>query len=327
MNVQIPRFLDLKTQILDGIKKKGGWINCHAHLDRAYTLTPELYAQANARREEKWSINADLRKNSTVSQIYDRMAMATERLLEQGVVATGSFIDVDKDVQDKAIKAAQKLREAYKGQMIFRFQNQSSYGILNPEGRKWFDEAVQFVDIVGGLLKADQGKEAEHLDILLGTANELNKMVQIHVDENNISTEHETAIVAQKVIEHKLQGRVTGVHGISINARPKEERERIYHLMKKADLMMIACPVSWINARRNEELTPTHNPVTPLDELDQHGIVVGLGLDNIHDVFMPYNDADMWTDLRMLFEMNRFYDVGKIIDIATDNGRKVLGIA
>lgn len=89
---------------------------------------------------------------------------------------------------------------------------------------------------------------------------------------------------------------------------------------------MIACPVSWINSRRNEQLAPIHNPVTPLDELLEYGIAVGLGLDNVADIFMPYNDADMWTDLRMLFEMNRVYDLDTIVKIATENGRKILGV-
>jgi cytosine/adenosine deaminase-related metal-dependent hydrolase len=319
-------YLNLREEIESRIKKNGGWVNCHGHFDRAYSISPKLYKLANAYRHEKWKLNTELRKNSTVEQIYDRMAQAIETLLAQGVTATGTFIDIDPVIKDKAIKAAQKLTDTYSSQITIKYLNQSSYGLFEKEAREWFDVAADFVDILGGLLKHDQGREQEHLDILLGTAKAKKKMVHVHIDELNIPEERETEMLAHKMIEHGMQGRVAGIHGISINARPKKEREKIYKLMKKAELMMIACPMSWINARRSEELSPIHNPTTPLDEMHAHGIIVGLGLDNIADLFMPFNDANMWNDLRLLFETNRFYEIDEVVKIATVNGRKILGI-
>lgn len=319
---------DIKQELLQMIKVKGGWTNCHAHIDRAYTITEENFVLSNKLRSEKWTLNDELRRNSTVDQIYDRMAKAVERMLEQGVTALGSFIDVDVNVKDKAILAAQKLRENYKTDLIIKFLNQSSNGLFNEEkeARKWFQIGAEFVDIIGGLLKADAGREAEHLDILLGTAKKMGKMVHVHIDELNLNEEHETELLAKKTIEHGLQGKVVGIHGISINARPKKEREKIYQLMKKAEMMYISCPVSWLNSRRSEELTPTHNPLTPVDEMLPHGLTVGIGTDNIADIWMPFNDADMWLDLRVLLEASRIHDLEALAKIASVNGRKILGI-
>lgn len=317
---------DFKTPILEKIEKKGGWVNCHAHIDRSYTVNKKLYKLANAYRHEKWKLNANLRKTSTVSQIYDRMAMAIECMINQSVSAIGTFIDVDYDVKDKAIKAAEKVREKYKSAITIKYINCSSYGIMDKQAREWFDVGADFVDIVGGLLKADAGREPEHLDILLRTAKEKKKMLHVHVDELNDPDEFETELLAQKTLEHRMEGKVVGIHGISINAHPKEYRQKLYKLMKKADLMMISCPISWLNSRRNETLTPTHNPVTPVDELTREGITVGIGTDNIADLFMPYNDAEMWNDLRVLMETNRLYNADNLVDIATANGRKILGL-
>ena len=104
-------YLDLKTELLEKIKQNGGWVNAHAHLDRAYSLTKDTFHLTNATLPEKWNLNDDLKRNSTVSDIYDRMAMGIERMLEQGVTAVGTFIDVDDRIEDKAIQAAQKIRE------------------------------------------------------------------------------------------------------------------------------------------------------------------------------------------------------------------------
>lgn len=322
------QYWDIQSEIIEKIKQKGGWVNTHAHIDRAYTITKENFSLSQKLRSEKWLLNDELRRNSTVDQIYDRMAQAVERMLEQGVTALGTFIDVDCNVKDKSIQAAIRIREKYEKDITIKYLNQSSNGLFNEEkqAREWFEEGAKFVDIIGGLVKADIDRQPEHLDILLYTAKKYGKMLHVHIDELNLPQEHETELLAKKTIEHGMEGKVVGIHGISINSRPKEEREAIYELIKKAKMMMIACPVSWLNERRDEQLAPIHNPVTPVDEMIPHGITVGLGTDNIADIWMPWNNADMWLDLRVLLEAARIFDIDSLVDIASINGRKILGL-
>lgn len=317
---------DLKQKLLDKIHKNGGWVNCHAHIDRSFTINETLYRLANALRHEKWILNTDLRETSTVPQIYDRMAKALELMISQHVTAVATFIDIDPYTKDKCIKAAQKVREKYKGQIQIKFINHSSYGIMTKQTREWFEVGADFADIIGGMTKANADRKNEYLDIILQTAKTKKKMVHVHVDEENSLKEKETELLAKKVIEFGLKGRVVGIHGISINTHPKNYRENLYKLMKKADLMMVACPISWLNSRRSEQLTPTHNPTTPVDEMLPQGITVGFGTDNIADLFMPYNDGNMWSDLRVMMEMNRLYEINIVAKIATQSGRKILGI-
>jgi len=325
MKYSVP-YYDLKAEILQKIKANGGWVNAHAHLDRAYTITPEKFKLVNSKRNEKWLLNADIRKSSTVSQIYDRMAQSLELLIEQGVSATVSFVDVTPDVKDKAIKAAQKVRDEYKSQIVIKYINLPIYGVLKKENREWFEIGADFADIIGGTVKTDAPHEAEHMDIMLQKAKEQKKMVHLHVDELNISDEHETELLAKKTIEHGMEGKVVGIHGISINAYPKEKREEVYKLMKKAGIIMVACPMSWIDGWRSDVLTPTHNSVTPADEMTAFGIPVALGIDNLYDIFKPLNDGNMWNDLRLLMEANRWFDIDEVVKVATVNGRKALGI-
>lgn len=319
---------DLKAYLLQRIAARGGWVNAHAHLDRAYTLTSKNFSLSQKLRHEKWVLNNSLKERSTVSQIYDRMARALEHLLDQGVQAVGTFIDVDYLVKDKAIQAAQKLKHRYGSKTTLKFLNQSSYGLFDTKKKTpyWFNLATDFVDIIGGLLKVDAHRASEHLDILLSTAKAKKKMLHVHIDELNTPDEKETELLARKTIAHGMHGQVVGIHAISLNAHPKAYRQKAYRLAKKAGLMFISCPVSWLNARRSETLTPTHNPITPVDEMLPHKLTVALGTDNINDIWMPFNNADMWLDLRILLEAARVYDLEKLVDIATVNGKKVLGL-
>lgn len=325
MNKKI-QYLDLKEEILHKIKGNGGWVNAHAHLDRAYTITEENFHYTKATLQEKWELNNELKQASTVETIYDRMAQGIETMLAQGVTAVGTFIDIDAYIKDKAIKAAQKIRGSYGKDLEIVYINQVHYGVLEKEARFWFDKAVEFVDIIGGLPERDKGHEAEHLDILLSTAREKKKMVHIHIDQFNDPHQQDTELLAQKTIEHGLQGNVVGIHGISIGAHNKEYRESLYKLMKEADLMMVASPLGWIDTRRNETMMPFHNALTPVDEMIPAGLTVAIGTDNIADIYKPFITGNMWEELHVLLEASHHWNVDDMVNVATINGRKALGL-
>jgi len=319
-------FFDIQEYITGLIKKKGGWVNCHAHIDRAYTVTQKNFHLYHAVLSEKWNLVDAMKRKSSVNDIYDRMAVAVENMISQNVSALGTFIDVDETVKDKAILAAMKIREKYKKDIKIIYINQVLKGVLEPKAREWFDVAVQFVDIIGGLPGKDKGHEEKHLEVLLSTAKTLKKMVHVHVDQLNTVTESETELLVKKTKEFGMEGKVVGIHGISIAAHPKHYRDTLYKSMKKAGVMMISCPTAWIDNRRSEELAPTHNAITPVDEMVPAGVIVGLGVDNICDIYVPHIDGSMWSELHLLMAAARFTDIEQLVKIATVNGRKVLGL-
>ena len=97
-------------------------------------------------------------------------------------------------------------------------------------------------------------------------------------------------------------------------------------MCKDAGLSFITCPSAWIDHRRTELLVPSHNAITPVDELLEQGLTVALGTDNICDVYKPFCDGDMLNELRLLIDACRIYDPTDIINIAVHNGKLVLGL-
>lgn len=312
------------------IKKQGGWVNSHAHIDRAYSLTKDNWHIYNGDMPSKWAFNSKLQENATVPQIYDRMAQVMESMIAQGVTAIGAFIDTNDMVKDKSLKAAEKIRETYKKDITIKYINQVLTGVLDPKAREWFNIGAEFCDIIGGLPGKDKGREAEHMDVLMETGKRMNKLVHVHVDQLNTAKEKETELLADKVKEHGMQGKVIGIHSISLAAHPKAYREEIYKKLKDNDVMIVCCPTVWIDNARTEEMQPSHSSITPVDEMVPHGITVGVGTDNISDVHGIWLDGNMWYELRLLMAATRFPRVENWIEecvkIATSNGRKILGI-
>ncbi|HGO5853409.1 TPA: amidohydrolase family protein [Mannheimia haemolytica] len=320
----------LKGHIRDEIIKKGGWVNAHAHADRAFTMTPEkITVYQNANLQQKWDLVDEVKRNSSVEDYYRRFSQAIELMISQGVTAFGTFVDIDQVCEDRAIIAAHKAREVYKNDIILKFANQTLKGVIEPNAKKWFDIGSEMVDIIGGLPyrdEVDYGKGLEAMDILMDTAKSLGKMLHVHVDQFNSPTEKETEQLCNKSIEHGMQGRVVAIHGISIGAHPKDYRKMLYQKMRDSQMMVIACPMAWIDSGRKEDLQPFHNALTPADELIPEGITVAIGTDNICDYMVPLCEGDMWQELSLLSAGCRFTNLEEMANIASINGRKVLGL-
>jgi cytosine deaminase len=316
-----------KQILLDKIKAKGGFVNAHAHIDRAYILNKENFKLTGASLQEKWDFPDKYKSAATIGDIYGNMARAIESMCEQGVQAIGTFIDVDPIIKDKAIKAAQKLRDNFKKDIKIVYMNQVVKGVIEPDARKWFEAGAEYVDILGGLPEKDKGREAEHLDILFKTAKKNGgKPLHVHVDQFNSPNQRDTELLVKKTIEHGYEGKVTAVHCLSVAAQQKEYRQKLYKKMKDAGVMVVACPIAWIDTPRNETLVPSHNATTPVEEMIAAGVTVAIGTDNIQDIYKPFADGDMWVELRFLLEACHLYDMDILTEIATTNGLKTLGL-
>merc|ERR1711912_149047 len=85
--------------------------------------------------------------------------------------------------------------------------------------------------------------------------------------------------LCHKTIEHGMQGRVYGIHSISVSAKDESEQDRIIALIKEADVGIVICPSAALS--------------------------------------MPVVDGDMYTEARMLMECCRYYDLESVADWAT----------
>jgi cytosine deaminase len=321
-----------KQLLLEKIKAKGGWANTHTHIDRSYIINWDNYAQTEDPLHIKWDHPDVFKSQVTVNEIVGHMSRVIENQLEQGVQALGSFIDCDHIVKDKNLKAADKLRDRYGKQIHLKFIHQPIKGFTNKSDRQWFEEAASFVDIIGGLperdskLKLGVDRKAEHLDIIFEAAKKHGKLLHVHVDQLNDPKQRDTELLINKTKEHDYGGKVTAVHCISLAAQEKEYREHIYKQLVALDISVIVCPSAWIDARRSETLMPFHNSIAPVEEMVPAGVNIALGTDDIADIYKPFSDGDMWTELRFLLEACHLYDMDILSDIATVNGLKVLGL-
>ena len=62
----------------------------------------------------------------------------------------------------------------------------------------------------------------------------------------------------------------------------------------------------------------THNSIAPVKLMSDIGVELGLGIDNIEDIFMPYCDGNFEFELRLLAESARIYEPQILENIASN---------
>jgi|TARA_R110001599_G_scaffold352582_1_gene587873 cytosine/adenosine deaminase-related metal-dependent hydrolase len=315
--------------LINKIKEKGGFINAHAHFDRAFTVTEaNMEEVVHYHLFNKWKFIDSFKRNALSQDYLRNIVSAIRAQIDYGVSGALTFVDVDTVCGFKALEAVQEAKRLYKDSFNLKVCSQALKGVIKPKENELLRKALEmdYLDAIGGLPRADAGYEQAHLDEILYLGKTYNKRIHVHVDQLNNDLEKETELLARRTMHWGLEGKVTAVHGISIACHPKDYRQEVYKMSRDAGLSFISCPTAWIDSRRSEWLTPTHNAITPVEEMIAHGLVVAIGSDNIHDVYKPYSTGEMALELKFLLESLHMYDAETLINIATKNGRLVIGM-
>ena len=309
----------MKDFFLSKVQEKGGFVCHHAHFDKAYLISPETLEKSQSSLQEKWKLYRELKENYTGADLYNRMCRGVETMISQGVTKCRTFIDADEIVGTLPMEVALKVKSYYRTKGFdLQLAVQPLEGVLEASPQRAFVEACEMADVVGGLPDRDENPEA-HMDFIFSLAKRLGKPVDVHVGQNNIPSERESQMVVSKVIEHGLEGQVNLVHAISLACQDTYRRSSTIRKIKDTNTGVIVCPSAAISMKQQTHLyAPIHNSIAPVMELVEAGVDVMLGVDNIHDLFMPLVDGDMWFESRLLMEAVRCYDLDLISSIASN---------
>ena len=309
----------MKSFFLEKVRNRGGFKCYHAHFDKAFLVNEGNLKKSQASLQEKWKLYRELKENYTREDLLNRMIRCVNLMLDQDVTFCRTFVDADQLVGELPIDTALELRDIFKDRIKLEFAIQPLEGLDNRESEINFINACKKADIIGGLPDRDKDP-SKHLDKIFRLSHDLDKPVDIHVGQNNIPRELEEQLVVQKVKQWNMQGKVNLVHAISLSCQTESYINNLSKMMADLEIGVIVCPSAAISMKqRHDVVAPIHNSIAPVMKLIENGVKVGLGIDNIADIFMPLVDGDLWFESRLLMEAIRCYDLDLIADIATCN--------
>lgn len=322
-----------------GERVVAGLVSCHAHLDRAFTVNEENWAQSRALMEEKWKLVNEIRKKNAAEPevMKERVRGVLDMMIEQGVAVFHTHVDADLNTGLKVIEAMNELRREYEGRIVLRFSAHPTQGFLNkdktghdPKKIEIFEKACMLCETVGGLPSADRGLvsgngDLKHMDVIFGVAKNLGKDLDVHIDQENNPAERDTEKLIKKVREFGWEGRTNFLHCISVAAQAVNERARIIASLKDIGANVIVCPTCAVGMKQHDDkMAPVHNSIAPVPEMIAAGVNVSLGLDNISDVYEPESSGIIWDEIQMLDAACRYHEPEMLAKIATVNGYKTL---
>ncbi len=296
------------------------WVCHHLHLDKSKTITPTHLNESLKHMKEKWILMRDIKKTYTTNDLEQRMRDSTKYLVKQNCLKMRTFIDVDSIVGLKPLFSALKVKKEWsKYNVDLQIGTQLLEGLSSTKSITLFNEASKHVDFIGCLPSRDKDPK-KHLEIAFNKASELNLPIEAHLDQCNIPFERETEMFCDFVEKYNYQGKSRAIHCISLACQPKTYQRGIAQRLKKLDIGVIICPSAAISMTQHSEYhAPIHNSIGPVKTLIEHGVNVGLGVDNIEDIFVPFCDGNLEFELRMLAEATRIYDPNILLKIASND--------
>tara|TARA_B100001173_G_scaffold312339_1_gene333051 strand:- start:982 stop:1917 length:936 start_codon:yes stop_codon:yes gene_type:complete len=296
------------------------WVCHHLHIDKSKSIDVNILKQSEVHMKSKWELMQNIKKNYIEKDVKKKMLATTTQLYNQGCSQMRTFIDVDNIVGLKLLHCALDLKRYWKPYNVdLQIGTQLLNGLDNPEDLSLFYQASELVDFIGCLPSRDINPN-KHLEIVFNRALELNKPVEAHLDQCNIPSEKETELFCDFVQKYNYEGKARAIHCISLACHPTDYQKKIAQRLHNLDIGVIVCPSAAISMTQHSEFNaPIHNSIAPVTTLLKEGVNVGLGVDNVEDIFMPFCDGDLIFELRLLAESARIYKPDVLESIASNN--------
>lgn len=311
-------------EVTDIIEAQGrivisGLVNAHAHLDKSLIIGRRPYFDEPPPVRAGWV--RDLKQGFTKEDIKARARKVIEMSIESGVVGIRTNVDVDPLVGLRGVEALLELKQ----EMAENFEiqvvafNQEGFGRF-PRTKELLEESLKMgADCVGGHTSMDADAKKEHIDLIFELAARYQVDIDFHADETGRPDDHMLPYLIEKTIAEGYQDRVNAIHCCSMAVISEEDVKRDLEGLQQAKINVVVCPTA-IATRK----------LTEVKRMLSLGISLGVGTDNIQDLFNPLGNGNLWEIGQLLAYVKRFYDdaeVDALFKMLTNSNRAFADIS
>ena len=279
-------------------------VDPHVHLDKAFSWS----AFPNPGGSMAGALAANLREGEQRGreQVLERGERALQQAWRYGLRALRSHVDSGGPCMEPSWEVLLELRERWRGRLELQLvalaplQHWST-----PAGRYQAQRLAAAGGLLGGVLGPPfprSGADGRALEGLLTLADELGCGIDLHVDEGGASPGSGVALLADRLERLPVSVPITCSHASSMGLLPAGPRRRLAERLAALDVAVVALPTTnfWLLGRQGD-LTAPERPLAPLRLLQQAGVAVALGADNVQDPWYPGNDFDPLELLRLAY--------------------------
>ncbi|MCR8645114.1 cytosine deaminase [Paenibacillus sp. N1-5-1-14] len=307
------------------------FIEPHIHLDTTLTAGEPEWNKSGTLFEgiQRWS---QRKQTLTADDVKTRAKTALKWQIAQGIQHVRTHVDVT-DPELIALKALLEVKEEMASHVDLQLVAFPQEGILSfPNGTELLEEAVKMgADVVGGIPHFEFTREygVDSMRIAFDLAEKYDRLVDIHCDEIDDEQSRFLEVVAKEAYERGLGARTTASHTTAMGSYNDAYTYKLFRLLKMADLNFVSNPLVNIHLQGRFDTYPKRRGLTRVKELQQAGLNVCFGHDDIFDPWYPLGTGNMLQVLHMGIHASQLMGYDEIvnsIDLITKNSARTLQI-
>lgn len=271
------------------------FIESHVHLDTCLTAGEPKWNMSGTLFEgiETWS----LRKETLSRQdVRDRVNRAVRLYAANGIQHIRTHVDVT-DPKLTAMEALIELREELKDVVNIQIVAFPQEGIESyPNGRQLMIDAVKMgADCVGAIPHFEFTREysVSSLNFAMELAEKYDRLVDVHCDEIDDEASRGLETLAARALESGLRDRVTASHTTAMHSYNNAYVQRLMRLLKMSGINFVSNPLVNTHLQGCIDTYPKRRGITRVKELQEAGINVSFGHDDIFDPWYPMGTGSM----------------------------------
>ncbi|MFS0635003.1 cytosine deaminase [Mesobacillus foraminis] len=307
------------------------FIEPHIHLDTTLTAGEPKWNESGTLVEgiQTW---AERKKTLTAEDVKTRAKKALKWQIAQGIQHVRTHVDVT-DPELTALKAMLEVKEEMSSFVDLQLVAFPQDGILSfPNGAELLEEAlVMGADVVGGIPHYEFTREygVDSLKIAFALAEKYDRLVDIHCDEIDDEQSRFVEVVAAEALRTGLGSKVTASHTTAMGSYNDAYTFKLFRLLKMSEINFVSNPLVNIHLQGRFDTYPKRRGLTRVKELQEAGMNVCFGHDDIFDPWYPLGTGNMLQVLHMGIHVSQLLGYDQIVnsvDLITSNSAKTLNI-
>ena len=283
------------------VDELGGWLvlpalaEPHAHLDKA--LTAEMVPNPDGDLDgghEAWTAAVRAGK-FTHDGMVARAIEAIDLLMVHGVTAIRSHVNVGGDFGARNVVAMQEAKSHFKGLIDIQLVALTISPMTGPEGagnRAALADAIEAgVDLIGGAPNFDLDP-ASFIKTVFDAATDAGIGVDLHVDETLDPSSLDVRELARQVQARGFEHLVAASHCVSLGMQTPEVQAEVAKEIAEAGVSVFCLPQTNLFLQGRNHPTATPRGLTAVRALQDAGVLVAAGADNVQDPFNPVGRSD-----------------------------------
>ena len=273
----------------------------HCHLDKAFTWSQF----PNPDGTIPGALDANFREHQhrSPAAVTDRINRALQTAWCQGYRALRSHLDLGWAGSPATWEAVTHTWGVWSDRLQLQPIAMAPLELWdNPAGVKLARRLALLGGGMGGALDHHNTQGSpwpDHLAQLLRLAADQGCMVDLHIDETCDPRSRCLEGLLDLLEQEPLPVSVTVSHGCSLAQQPPEQVRRTAERLAALHIPLVSLPTTnlWLQDRPSTRYTPRLRGVAPIHELQDGGVMVAIGGDNVADPWFPggnFHPMELW---------------------------------